>query len=134
MRFVDNGDGTVTDSETGLVWPKDVDAVGKRSWHDAKAAVAALADGQHGLKDGSVAGDWRLPCIKELLSIIDYGRSNPALPSGHPFSGVQANRYWSGSTYAYYTSLAWYVSLGSGSVCFLGNTCSNHVWPVRNTK
>ena len=62
-RFTDNGDGTITDNLTGLVWLAQADCLGKIEWLAALAAANALADGQCGLTDGSVAGDWRLPNI-----------------------------------------------------------------------
>ncbi|NIO68243.1 MAG: DUF1566 domain-containing protein, partial [Anaerolineae bacterium] len=56
--------------------------------------------GECGLGDGSSEGDWRLPNVRELQSLIDYGRQTPALPSGHPFTGVQSSLYWSSTTHA----------------------------------
>mgnify|MGYP007056009562 FL=1 len=43
-----------------------------------------------GLSDGSSAGAWRLPNVKELQSLIDSGVRFPALTAGHPFSSVPA--------------------------------------------
>jgi len=67
-RFVDNGDGTVTDTNTGLVWLKDAYCFGLPgpydNWNDAMALVAGLSDGQCGLADGSSPGDWRLPTLQ----------------------------------------------------------------------
>lgn len=99
-RFTDNGDGTVTDNLTGLIWLKNANCFGTRTWANALSDCNGLASGSCGLTDGSVAGDWRLPNIKEFQSLIDYGFCYPALPSGHPFTNVQGNHYWSGSTYA----------------------------------
>lgn len=92
-RFTDNGNGTVTDRLTGLVWLKegtcakfylgDNTATGNpRPWAQAVQSANLLATGLCGLTDGSRAGDWRLPNRKELDSLIDLGRSNPALPQG----------------------------------------------------
>jgi Protein of unknown function (DUF1566) len=112
-RFTDNGDGTVTDNLTGLTWPRDLDCVGEPTgltWADAVAAANALADGHVacGLTDGSVAGDWRLPNRNELTSLLDLGRSEPALSAGHPFINFVTNGgYWSSTTYAVDTSHAW---------------------------
>ncbi len=95
-RFVDNGDGTVTDSLTGLIWLKNANCFGALLWPDALVAVNGLQNEGCGLSDGSVAGDWRMPNIKELLSLIDYGRSNPALPTNYDlfFTEVQRPRYF----------------------------------------
>jgi len=86
-RFVDNGDGTVTDMLTGLVWLMDAscgslagtDSYGKADWPTSMGAVGALASGNCGLTDGSTAGDWRIPSIQEMLSLVDYEYDDPAL-------------------------------------------------------
>jgi hypothetical protein len=96
-RFTDNGDGTVTDNLTGLIWLQVANCV-MAGWTGALSAANDLADGSCGLTDGSVAGDWRLPNVKELQSLIDFG-SYPSFPGGHPFSGVQAGYYWSSANY-----------------------------------
>jgi hypothetical protein len=88
-RFTDNGDGTVTDNLTGLIWLQDPTCFGLRNWTDALSDANTLANGSCGLTDGSIAGDWRLPNVKEFQSLIDFGQHDPALPPGHPFSGVQ---------------------------------------------
>jgi hypothetical protein len=76
-RFVDCGNGTIRDMNTGLIWLKDAscadmpetDASGLAAdWDGAKAAAAALKDGICGLADGSVPGQWRLPEIGEFCS------------------------------------------------------------------
>ncbi|MBF0132834.1 MAG: DUF1566 domain-containing protein [Magnetococcales bacterium] len=131
-RFTNNTNGTVTDNLTGLIWLTNANCFNTKTWTNALASANALASGSCGLTDGSVAGNWRLPNRFELESLIDYGHSSPALPTDHPFSGVQTNDYWSGSTNAGSTSNAWYVGLDNGSVNGGGNKIhSNYVWPVR---
>jgi Protein of unknown function (DUF1566) len=78
-RFTDQSNGTVRDNLTGLIWLKLATCFGDQSWQQALDAANALASGSCGLSDGSVAGDWRLPNIRELLSLIDFGFFNPAL-------------------------------------------------------
>jgi hypothetical protein len=117
-RFVDNGDGTVTDTCTGLMWQKetaDVNGDGTVSpdWNggDAVTWVEALAYCE-GL---SFAGheDWRLPNVRELQSIVDYGRVDPAID---PVFGAFSRDYWSSSTYAYDPGGAWGVYFYGGYV------------------
>ncbi len=66
----ENGDGTVTDLATGLMWEK-MPAAGAGDAAAAAAACAALMTAAY--------ADWRLPAITELLSIVDYDKSAPAL-------------------------------------------------------
>ena len=133
-RFTDNTDGTVTDNLTGLIWLKDANRFGPRNWAEALSDCNNLAHDGVNLTDGSSAGDWRLPNIRELHSLIDFSNYDPALPSGHPFTGVQStdSYYWSSTTPAYHSVHAWYVIIYNGSV---GNhtkgTNNDYVWPVR---
>ncbi|MEO5376688.1 MAG: DUF1566 domain-containing protein [Magnetococcus sp. DMHC-6] len=130
-RFTDNNNGTVTDNLTGLIWLQDANCFGAQIWTSALSSANNLANGFCKLTDGSVVGDWRLPNRKELKSLIDYGNYNPALPSGHPFSSVQASTYWSSTTFANDTSIAWIVRLDDGKVGNDRKTGTGYVWPVR---
>jgi hypothetical protein len=56
-RLTDNGNGTVTDNLTGLIWMKNAIAFGIKTWADALTAANTLASGSGGLTDGSQAGD-----------------------------------------------------------------------------
>jgi len=131
-RFTDNGDGTVKDNLTGLIWLKNANCFGYLQWYDAVARPNTLASGACGLSDGSAAGAWRLPNIKELQSLIDFAQIYPALPAGHPFSMVQSSTYWSSTTNLYNQSLAWGVFLPSGDVYYASFKYYHYfVWPVR---
>jgi hypothetical protein len=130
-RFTDNNNGTVTDNLTGLIWLKNANCDGGKTWADALIYCNALANGTCGLSDGSVAGDWRLPNVKELQSLIDFGNYDSALPSGHPFSGAQSDFYWSSTTNANYTGIAWLVYLYDGHVHHDIKARNVYVWPVR---
>ncbi len=132
-RFTDNSNGTVTDSMTGLIWLKDANCavVSPKAWAAALTAVATLASPSCGLSDGSTTGQWRLPSRNELQSLIDYTSTHPALPAGHPFTGVQSGSYWSSTSDASDTSFAWVVNLSYGDVYLNGKTNDYYVWPVR---
>jgi hypothetical protein len=80
LAYQDNGDGTVTDLNTGLTWEKLSD---DGSVHD-RDAVFTFANAQThvaALNGMSFAGhtDWRLPNVRELLSLVHYGVANPAI-------------------------------------------------------
>ena len=140
-RFTDNSDGTVTDNLTGLVWLQNANCFGGKFWSDALAEANQLANGACGLTDGSTAGEWRLPNIRELLSLVHYGYEMPPLSntagsgkysSGDPFIGVQEFEYWSG-THFQYNGLAWYVQFICGRASMEGYDHYYYVWPVRDS-
>jgi hypothetical protein len=142
LRFVDNKNGTITDKLTGLVWLKKADCFGEISWRNALISASNLASGVCELSDDSVVGDWRLPNIVELESLIDYSMYKPSLPKNHPFIEVRSrNYYWSSSISSDHYE-AWAVSMHRGeqvahktdiSLCYHQIPCHwNHVWPVRN--
>ena len=130
-RFTDNGDGTVTDNLTGLVWLKDGNAFGTRTWHQALEDCRSLHNGKCGLTDGSQPGDWRLPNIHELRSLEDYGQHTPALPSDHPFTNVRQSLCWSSTTVASAPNLARFLFVGIGSCVWDHKHVLMGVWPVK---
>lgn len=135
-RFMDHGDGTITDRLTRLVWLKKVDCFAARNWNNALAAANDLAPPQCELSDNSKAGHWRLPNIRELLSLVDYGQDTPALPEVRPFVGVASDWYWSSTSRAQDTTQALKVNMsdgnaGIGNKIFGGGT-DHFVWPVRD--
>lgn len=132
-RFTDNNNGTVTDNLTGLVWLKNADCWGAVTWQTALTTANGLAGNntQCNLNDGSAAGDWRMPNLAELESLVDLSQNNPAIPAGHPFSNVQAYAYWSSSTRANYTDEAWLVYMNGGYVNNFFKDYTYYVWPVR---
>ncbi len=139
VRFTDNGDGTVRDNLTDLVWLKDAscsdlagtDVNGGGHWQTALLAAHNLASGTCGLSDGSSANDWRLPNINELHSLVDLSQSDQALPVGHPFISPASWFYWSSSTYVYNDNYAWRVYMSDGNVDDGAKSGIYYVWPVR---
>ncbi len=131
-RFTDNGDGTVTDNLTGLIWLQNANCFGERVWSTALTDCNTLQSGECGLTDGSIVGDWRLPNRKELLSLIDLGNFAPALPIGHPFNDPQSTYYWSSTLRADDSPIAWRVSMLYGFVTYSDMIPAHYVWPVRD--
>ncbi len=93
--YTDNGDGTVTDNVTGLMWeqktndggPGDMDNT--YTWKDALAYCENLILGGH--------TDWRMPTPKELERLVDLTRSNPAIDTDY-FPYTKSGKYWTGTT------------------------------------
>ena len=119
-RFADNGDGTVTDNCTGLVWQKET-APGTYTWPQALRYSEGLELAGH--------DDWRLPNVRELQSIVDYGRYNPSID---PIFGAVSYSYWSSSTLEGYPDYAWYVYFDDGLVSSASKYSAFYVRAVRS--
>ncbi len=143
-RFTDNEDGTVQDNLTGLVWLKNAKCFDEVSWTQALSYSNKLDSGNCGLTDGSVVGDWRLPNLRELLSLVNFSKSGPPITNtagtailtpGDPFNNVQSYHYWTSTTNATADEKhkAWYVGLWkSTNLTSAEKDELKHVWPVRN--
>ncbi len=127
-QFVLNGDGTVTDLGTGLMWVRDpFTSLGspfteQRTWEEAIGDCEIL----------SFAGysDWRLPNIKELLSIVDYNKTFFAFD--FVFFRCIFEFYRSSTISVGNTSVTWVVAAFYGSTAFIGvDTPMGGVFPVR---
>ena len=98
-HFTDNQDGTVTDTLTGLIWLKDPGCFAATTWAAAIAKVNQLANGSRGLSDQSTPGNWRMPDLNELETLVDASAENPALSNGNPFLNVSTAVYWTSTSY-----------------------------------
>jgi hypothetical protein len=145
LSYTDNGDGTITDNNTGLMWEKKDDS---RRIHDQ--------DNTYTWWDGVTPGspmngtmvtvflatlntppcfaghcDWRIPNVKELQSIVDYENFGPAVNAAfHNAQGcprctnvtlascscTYLGGYWSATTYFGKSGSAWGVSFVSGGL------------------
>lgn len=103
-HLIINGDGTVTDILTGLMWEQQ--AASDKNWEGALSYCEGL----------SLAGydDWRLPSMNELKSIVDYKKTNPSIDK-MAFSDAVGNTYWSATSHWVYTDSAWLVSFDYGN-------------------
>ncbi len=114
--YTSNGNGTVTDNVTGLMWQQHT-VDGTYNWYQA----AGVYDASYNSTTQDVCGeqttgghsDWRLPTKKELMGIVDHGVYYPAINSKF---GAQASNYWSSTTCASYSYDAWFVFFNYGDV------------------
>jgi Protein of unknown function (DUF1566) len=83
--FTDNGDGTVTDRKTGLMWQKDDDGQEKK-WADAGPYCARLSLGKH--------SDWRLPGMEDLVPLWENAGDNLEIRRAY-FPKMKNAFYWS---------------------------------------
>ena len=128
----------VRDNVTGLVWEVKQDKDGVQNyddphdannsyrWYDPNPATNGGDPGTpydgtdtddfiNALNDVHFGGysDWRMPNRKDLRSIVDYERYNPAINTVY-FPNTLASGYWSSTTNACYTGHAWHMNFSSG--------------------
>ena len=158
-RYVDCGNGTVTDNDTGLVWLANADCMdGVFDWFMAMGFAAGLGDNPAGsaaaaddcgLSDGSSAGEWRLPSIEEWEAMVAGASALGCFPKitndagdgcwdedcvtagACSFSGVVSSFYWSASTRVADPTLAWLMNLTSGTLSNDFKVNDRYIWPVR---
>ena len=103
-RSYTRSDDIVTDTVTGLSWQDNNDP-SNYNWSEANTTCEGL--------NLSGFSDWHLPTIQELGTLVDYGRSSPAMDP--IFQNITSSVVWSATTSASYTGNAWVVHFGSGS-------------------
>ena len=149
-RYVDCGNGTVTDTVTGLIWLKQADCFGYEDWAAANRRAAGLRDGDCSLTDGSSPGDWRLPTHAEWYAmvaraVIGLGCFTPSLTNdagtgcygvgpGTSITGVQTDYgYWSSTAFEVNPDQAHFVNLNNGDNGSVAGKVitTGRVWPVR---
>jgi hypothetical protein len=154
-RFTINGDGTVTDNMTGLVWLEDASCGGSRTWTSAlEWASARLFDGSIdaggvnqdcGLSDGSLPGEWGVPTLAEYESLAYMEADNPAVPNtagtgqwaeGDPFIGIPSGNvyWWSSTTVESGPGSAYLGFLRSHATATSSKTGAYQVWAVRDSR
>lgn len=103
--YTPNGDGTVFDNNTWLMWQQNDDGM-----------TRTIDESEIYCNDLSIGGytDWRLPNRMELVSIVDYGRTYPAIDQG-AFPSTQLNHYWSSNHNSCNQTSVWTVNFTTGT-------------------
>ncbi len=114
---------TVTDDKTGLMWQDDFSVKEvKLSWNGAKKYCTTLTNANY--------SDWRLPDYGELLGIVDYSRTNPAIKNIFTYTAFSG--YWSSNADISFSANAWYVLFSSGESYSYHKVDLNYVRCVRS--
>ncbi len=119
--FIDNGDGTVTDIRTGLMWAQRGPESSMR-WEQALSYCEGLSFGGY--------TDWRLPSKTELRSIMDFYRCDPASDPAF-FPDMRSAYYWSSTSSVFMPRYGWCIHFGNGIACPSGKSVRRLVRPVR---
>lgn len=150
LAYTDNGDGTITDDKTGLVWEKldDANQAGVAGVHDQNNTYSWIGalDKIALLNKISLGGrtDWRVPNVRELESLKNFGRYQPAITtvfhkdcaSGCTSTNCSctsfATPYWTSTTYQEQNLqlYAWAVSFSDGQTVASSKTTSFYVRAV----
>lgn len=142
-RFVDNGDGTILDTHTGLIWLKNADAINDEEFIDAAEIVANLQhDEIPSLQDNSQPGDWRIPSLAELQGLTDLRFHDPCISDftgenqwheifDDDFENINSEYYWTSDSSGI-LGLYKVVYLNDGSVHDRNETSDSYIWPVRD--
>jgi hypothetical protein len=145
-RFANNGDGTVTDNLTGLIWLQDANCTdaaggitrhGPDTWPDALTWSNNLTSGLCGLTDSSTVGMWRVPSRNELQSLANSGVLNIGdwlNTKGFKNVDPSANGYWTSTSFAGDGNYAWIINMQHIDTYYNFKTAGNYVWPVRDAQ
>jgi hypothetical protein len=130
--YTDNGNGSVTDSATGLIWQKcstglgttlgncNTGSISSYNWSNAISYCEGLTLGGR--------SDWRLPNIKELRSIIDYTKTAEPAIDRTAFPNTPSAYYWSSSSWNLLFLNAWTVYFSNGIVTYdVAKTSTSYV-------
>jgi len=135
VRFIDNKNGTITDTKTGLTWVKNphTDLPEKfkehMNWQQAIDACKELSFAGH--------KDWRLPTVEELRELVDYTRgakdNEPTIDTKF-FPDTKCSWYWTSTPCAWDSGIAWCVYFADGYVYSGSKGSSYYVRPVRSSQ
>jgi len=129
--YNDNGNGTLTDSATGLIWQKCSAGQGTTLGNCSTGTIVAYnwLNAIAYCEDLNLGGrtDWRLPNVNELRSLVDFTKISPPTIDSTIFPNFQSSYYWSSSTYGQSTSSAWYIFFYSGAISYYVKTNNYYV-------
>ena len=131
-RFTDNGNGTVTDRATGLIWKQCAEGLSGAGCATGSVEAFTWQAALQRAADADFAGSslWRLPNKNELASLIERRCYDPAI-NARFFPNTPSSWFWSSSPHAGDSSRAWYVDFYGGFVDNYGKDDAGYVRLVR---
>ena len=132
-RFHDNGDATVTDQSTGLMWARCPEGLSGSACADGTVANFTWEAALIRARDSSLAGytDWRLPNIKELSSLVEERCYDPAINLA-VFPNTPSSYFWSASPSADSSNFTWIVGFMNGGADYRSRYNYSQVRLVRS--
>ena len=135
IRFQDNGDGTVSDFQTGLMWTKDANLLPEPiTLYQALNYIEGMNEGKYPNYNYT---DWRLPARDEFQTLIDYRRfskkGHGLLYKNHPFDNADFLNLYDRSESPYLTDseYRWFIFSYCTVVGRNAKLCHGYLWPVR---
>ncbi len=126
-RYIDHGNGTITDTKTGLMWKRCLEGLSGDNCEEGEVEKYRWYEAVERFKNVEYAGyaDWRLPSIDELKTLVycskgknkeGYCKGGSAVPTinQQAFPNAEASYVWSGSPYANNSDYAWVVDFING--------------------
>jgi Protein of unknown function (DUF1566) len=150
LSYTENGDGTVTDDNTGLVWEQKSDDGGLHDkdatyrWNPGDDSIWAWLDQVNAEGGTGFAGhdDWRIPNVRELHTLVDYGETGTAIDFTFDFDCTSGCRgidcactantnTWSSTTSIQSDKSAWAINFSTGATATFSKGTARAVRAVR---
>lgn len=138
-RYIDNGDGTITDNRMGVTWLKTANCFDAQNWETAIQFTQKLKNGTCGLSDNSQEGEWRLPTKYEWQVLTNQMYNNAKFSQNidsdwrDQFADIQSAKYWISSPFTLNETNGLVVATNNGLVSVENKTAKQFILPVRRS-
>jgi hypothetical protein len=133
-RYIDNGDGTITDNRIGLTWLKTANCFDAQNWKAALQFTQKLQNGDCGLTDKSQSGEWRLPTKYEWQIMSNQLYKNSTHSNWRDqFTDIQSTKYWVSSPFTLNETNGLAVATNNGLVSVKNKSTKQYILPVRRS-